>query len=493
MKIDCQSCSLSEAVRKTLAQGRDSQILAACIAALGVLVTFAFVRNLSLAFLQVPLDPREGWNAYHAAAAFGGRLYPVFPSMMFNNYPPVSFLLVGGLGKLIGDNIVAGRLLALISTAGTALCVGAAARSMGCRKIEAALSALLFVASPWILSNYAVIDDPQMLGQFLGCAGFALVVRRTGNGRAIAAGALLLTLAGFTKQMFVSQPLALVVWLAIYEPRNALRLGGYMVLLAILGIVAAKFIFGTILIEHIVSARVYAFSRAISHPGTWLITGFVPLAATLYLFRYLHDRYASLCAIYAVTAIVFGVFFSGGQGVAGNAMFDASIAVALGAGVFINRIRAGAVPPGLLGARPAAKFTFACAVPIAIAFVAQMLGAHPAAFDRAIARADIGFVGAQPGPALCEMLSFCYWAHKAPQVDTFNLTQAFMRHARSETDLVRLLDARYFQAIQLDRRSAFPARLRCSVAQNYRLDHTDEFGVFLLPRQEASSAKRTPC
>ncbi len=131
MKIDCQSCSLSEAVRKTLAQGRDSQILAACIAALGVLVTFAFVRNLSLAFLQVPLDPREGWNAYHAAAAFGGRLYPVFPSMMFNNYPPVSFLLVGGLGKLIGDNIVAGRLLALISTAGTALCVGAAARSMG--------------------------------------------------------------------------------------------------------------------------------------------------------------------------------------------------------------------------------------------------------------------------------------------------------------------------------------------------------------------------
>ncbi len=105
--------------------------------------------------------------------------------------------------------------------------------------------------------------------------------------------------------------------------------------------------------------------------GTWLITGFVPLAATLYLFRYLHDRYASLCAIYAVTAIVFGVFFSGGQGVAGNAMFDASIAVALGAGVFINRIRAGAVPPGLLGARPAAKFTFACAVPIAIAFVAR--------------------------------------------------------------------------------------------------------------------------
>ena len=73
-------------------------------------------RALATMGLRLPLDPNEGWNAYHAAAAMSGTpLYPGPRSFMIDNYPPLSFYLVGALGRLFGDNIFAGRIIALLS------------------------------------------------------------------------------------------------------------------------------------------------------------------------------------------------------------------------------------------------------------------------------------------------------------------------------------------------------------------------------------------
>jgi len=49
----------------------------------------------------LPLDPNEGWNAYFADAAIhGGVLYPAADALITNNYPPLSFYLVGAAGLL---------------------------------------------------------------------------------------------------------------------------------------------------------------------------------------------------------------------------------------------------------------------------------------------------------------------------------------------------------------------------------------------------------
>jgi hypothetical protein len=485
--------------RFTSTRMRDDRILVACVTALGLFVVVAFIRDCSLALVRLPLNPREGWNAYHAMSAFGGELYPRFPSMMYDNYPPLSFLVVGGLGKFIGDNIFAGRIVALASTAVTALCVGTISRLMGCRTLEAALTVLLFLANPWLLSDFARIDDPQMLGQAIGCAGFALLVGKSARGTA--AGALLLTAACFVKPIFVIQPLALAIWFAIYQPRKAMRFAAYLTLFGALGIIAAEFAFGPTFISHLASARVYDLSGTIAHPGTWLLTGAVPFAASLYLFRYSRDPYAQLCALYAVIAFAAGLFFSGGEGVGGNAMFDASIAAALGLGVLVNRIRKGAAAPEWLGPGAAIAVALGAAVPatlgLAASASASIIPAQPAALmsseplsaNREIFRADIEFLGKRPGTVLCETLSLCYWAGKTPQVDAFNLSQAFKRHSRSDADLIRLLDTQYFGTIELDRRSHFgdSARLRCAFARNYQLHHADKFGVFLVTRQKAGA------
>src|SRR3981081_31218 len=58
----------------------------------------------------------EGWNAYFQdAAASGARLYPASDALIVNNYPPLSFYVIGLLGKGLGDDLFVGRALSLVS------------------------------------------------------------------------------------------------------------------------------------------------------------------------------------------------------------------------------------------------------------------------------------------------------------------------------------------------------------------------------------------
>ncbi|MGI4746274.1 MAG: hypothetical protein ACRYGI_13035 [Janthinobacterium lividum] len=65
--------------------------------------------------LHIPLKYNEGWNAYFDSRAVhmqAGPLYPRTDSLVFNNYPPLSFYPVGTFGRLVvGDAIVAGRIV----------------------------------------------------------------------------------------------------------------------------------------------------------------------------------------------------------------------------------------------------------------------------------------------------------------------------------------------------------------------------------------------
>src|SRR5918911_1617020 len=99
---------------------RDDRWLTATTGAAVLAVLPACIRIARVVGLHVPLDRNEGWNAYHAEAAFNalsGSLYPHPRHLFFNNYPPLSFFVVGGLDYLIGDAIVTGRLLACIAFA----------------------------------------------------------------------------------------------------------------------------------------------------------------------------------------------------------------------------------------------------------------------------------------------------------------------------------------------------------------------------------------
>jgi 4-amino-4-deoxy-L-arabinose transferase-like glycosyltransferase len=151
----------------------DSIIL--LVLALTAACAVALIHISSLSPLRVVFDYNEGWNAYHAAAAMSGNesLYPGPNSLMPNNYPPLSFYIIGGLGRITGDYVVAGRIISLLATISIAGAVTYIARQMGCAAIEACFAALIFLAMMLASTTYVGMDDPQLLAHAIGCAGFS--------------------------------------------------------------------------------------------------------------------------------------------------------------------------------------------------------------------------------------------------------------------------------------------------------------------------------
>jgi len=94
------------------------------LALIGVAVVSGLIKPLATLARYVPLDLSEGWNAFFAQIAMrGGELYAgPAGSAIIDNYPPLSFYIVGLVGRLTVDNIFAGRALSLASTGAAVKC-----------------------------------------------------------------------------------------------------------------------------------------------------------------------------------------------------------------------------------------------------------------------------------------------------------------------------------------------------------------------------------
>lgn len=441
-------------------------------------------RVLAVIGLHVSLDPNEGWNAYLAAAAMAGHPYPDAHGYIVNNYPPLSFYMVGVFGHLVGDNIIAGRIIALIAFFGVAAGPFQAARIMVCRTIPAALASLLFMAWLIVGSDYVGMNDPQMLGHALEIAALLLVLRRSPND---IAAALLFALAVFVKHNLVAMPIAVGLWLLLEDRARARRFIGAGFASVLLGLVIFRLAYGSNLFDHLTSARSYSFALLSGNIEGWLVWGIIPtlLAVGLALF-YRQDKYVLLVLLYAAVALCVGIAFSGGGGVDANVFFDADIALSLCAGLAFTHF-------GARGDQWQTLVATLLLLPLASGLYQASVGEdwrdenfrlHPMADETATAQRDITFIRARPGGALCETLSFCYWAGKPAEVDVFNTGQQFATGARSDADLIRQIGAHAFPTMEFDTLEPFALgpRVKAAVFKAYRIDHTNDEGVFFVPR-----------
>ena len=453
--------------------------------ALFAMVSLAWLwRVMAVVGMRVPLDPNEGWNAYHATAAITGRaLYPGADAYLVNNYPPLSFYVVGMLSRVTGDAIVAGRSVSLAAFLFAAIGIGQAARRMGCRLIEAATASLLFAA--WLLvgSDYVGMDDPQLLGHAIEIGALLLVLR--GRVSDIAA-AFLFVVALFVKHNLVAMPFAVAFWLALEDRARALRFAAAGAAFLIVGLILFRIAFGSSLFSHLASARLYMWGLLAQNVRAWLVWGAIPIAIVATLAAlHRHDRFVAFCALYAALAFALGVAFAGGAGVDVNVFFDAAIALSLGAGLALNRF----APRG-----PGWTPCVASALVLALGFGLYQASneswsdpdfwSHPMADEAAQTRDDIAFLRARRGPALCESLSLCYWAGKEPEVDTFNVGQELATGARPDDDLIRSIEAHRYSGMAFDTLEPFALgpRVRSAVLKAYRADHADDIGAFFVPR-----------
>ena len=209
------------------------------LTALAIIAFVGCIRPVATLGISEHLDYNEAWNVFHATVAWSGKNpYLDAGAPYFDNYPPLSFYIVGLVGHLLSSDILAGRILSLCSCAAIAIGVGGAVRSMGCTRTEAVFSAALFLASITLFNTYVGMDDPQLLGQAVAIAGFNLIIRDPKSSRLMFFGSLLLTTALFIKHNLIAQPIALLFWLLLFDRRAMWRFALQGLLFGMLGLAA---------------------------------------------------------------------------------------------------------------------------------------------------------------------------------------------------------------------------------------------------------------
>lgn len=451
-------------------------LAAGCVAAL--------IHTLSVIGLHIPFDPNEGWNAYFAQRAMlTGSPYPPDGNLMINNYPPLSFFIVGSLARVLGDAIVVGRMVSLLALVFCALAIADAAREMGCDRTQGVFAALLFVSCIMLTSDYAGMNDPQLLGHAISLCGLLFALRQPRSPRAMVASALLCVLTLYVKHNLIFVPLSLACWLFLIDRRRAAIFIASGIIFSLIGLGLFRTAFETTLFHQIASPRLYVFENVALALKNWLPWAAVPLAGAALLFAIgRRDRYAGFSLLYAVVSVAGGIFLSGGAGVDANALFDADIALALCAGVLLNRLEA---------ERWSAWLAVAYVLPLGFLLCSvegdwssREYWFHPLQEERETAAAEISLLHSAPNPVLCEMLSLCYWAERRAEVDVFNVDQAIRVGARSDSQLVRLIEAKRFSMIELESLKPFPLAggVENALTRNYKIVRTDDERVFFTPR-----------
>ena len=447
--------------------GRAERLLlaGAILAALVLLVLPLYQTTLRHSVL-----PNEGWNAFHAIRlAAGLPLYPGVDELIVNNYPPLSFVVLAPLGQWLGDQVLAGRVLTLLSMLLTALLMARLIRV----RTGAGLVGWFMVA--YVLgfeaSKHVIrfgVNDPQWLGHLLMTAGLCLLltggsVRDARSAGRVLAAALLVLAGGLVKHSLLAVPLAVPLWLAIYDRRALILwlIGGG--LFGLLSLAVAELVFPCFLasVLGIETGRGMDMARL---PGILLpqLAHLVPaLAIAVWGFWRYRRADIAFTLIYAAVALLVGAFFLAGSGVSDNVLYDINIAATLGAGLALGAAAADH-PADRVGAARVVPLGMA-ALLVVIAWPAlEIVRDWPEPWHRLereteASALDIATVARVPGAAVCETPSLCYWAGKPFLLDMFNIGERLRAGSiDAESVVARLRDHRV-QLVQLER-AAGPGR-----------------------------------
>jgi hypothetical protein len=453
------------------------------VALLGV-VLLGMIRPLLAIGRYIPLDPNEGWNAYFAdAASNGGVLYPPADALITNNYPPLSFYIVGAIGHLTGDSIFAGRLVALLSllfvawsiyrwltivagpreaaadTAARPPASGAAVASQTRAVYPAVVAALTFLAYAVTYGRvYVAMDDPQWLAHALMLGGLLVLWRHPQDTRNIVLGALLMMAAGWTKHLLIPLPVTVSLWLLWRSrPAFATWLVSATSILAI-GALIAWWFYGVRMFESLNEPREFMRWKAITEAANALRC-FAPLVA-LWLAALFKERMGermAFASLYLIISTGVAVFAAGGAGVDVNAFFDTLIALCLIVGLALERLSAG---PRSLGA-PAAVALAICLIIYGVSVApVQLRDIRNIDADEQTALQDIQVLEENGhGHAACEMLSLCYWAGSAFTVDFFYFGQKLKTGALPHTACADTFEHGHITMVQLESNPRWRAKL----------------------------------
>jgi MFS family permease len=457
----------------------------ACALLLGVVVLGMTAPLLTLGRF-IPLDANEGWNAYFGDAAIhGGVLYPPADALITNNYPPLSFYIVGGIGYLTGNNIFAGRAIALASLLFVAWSIYYWLRSSGSSPRIGLLGGLIFLAYAVTYGRaYVAMNDPQWLAHAVMMSGLLVLWNARDDTRRIVLAAVLMMAAGWIKHLLIPLPLAVSAWLLWHSrPTFAKWVLSLAVTLAIAGALA-WWLYGLRLFESLHEPRQYLRFKAVAE-FTGALRWFAPLVV-LWVIALARDHLSErlgFVSVYALISAAVAVFAAGGAGVDVNAFFDVLIATTLAAALAVEQLSR----PLQMSWGPLA------ALGLAISIVGYTVSLAPLQLEKIrsvdaqerAALEDIQLIRQDgQGRAACEELGLCYWARSAFMVDFFYFGQKLKTGVVPMSACATTFERSNISLVQLEANPRFRAKLLPSycdalIGAHYHPVHTSSFGPLL--------------
>ena len=197
-------------------------------------------------FYPYPLDYGEAPLVDQAMRlAAGQNIYRpdiTTPPYTIANYPPLYVLALTPFVALFGPSFLVGRAISTLCALATAVFLAGIIHSQTQDRLAAAVTGLIFLAVPYV-THWSGLVRIDLLALALSTAALYLLARRPAEKREIAAAALLLLAAIYTRQSYaLAAPLAAFVWLWTHDRRRALRLaaitgGAALLLFLVLNVV----------------------------------------------------------------------------------------------------------------------------------------------------------------------------------------------------------------------------------------------------------------
>ncbi len=445
------------------------------IAWIGIIAAIVFAQRIIQLPIRISLNYNEGWNAYHAAHAFGPEtLYPSLSASFSNNYPPASFYIVGGLGQIIGDNIIAGRIISLLSLGAIALGIAWIITNRSKQITLGVFTGLFFLVTFGnYFSKYVAINDPQMLAHAIQMGALVWIMKQSAEEKTIVSitgPSLLVGASLLVKHNLLALPAAIALWLFIYKRRSAFVFAAIVTAVIVVSFAFFHLIYGpNFLIGLLKAPRTYTLLGGLVRINRWLAPqGWLVGLGLMVVARQWRNRDVQLIGLFAGFSVCLGLAIAGGAGINYNAIFDLTISLCLLSGWalmsldsgLLNRVNTGVstqsrttwrLSEQQLAGITALSLIFLLLLPTKLQTLITIESTTPAL--TAQATEDIALIAKTEGAIVCEELAMCYFAGKPIALDLFNFGQKLRTGVVSEAEWIHQIESKEFSLLYLKRDS----------------------------------------
>ena len=419
-------------------------------------ITTAWFPLLSITALPSE-NYNEGWNAYRQWMTVEGQpLYGSHPALWTTNYPFLSFHIIGILGAVKGNMVLAGRIVCFASLIATSVLAGGIVRGATGSRPGALYAGLCLFA--WLASFNGVgraSNDPELLSVAFAIFGLFAYLKAPGRIFWPALAAIAFAVSLFTKHDLLALPLSVGVHLLI--TRNWRTLAVYlatgMVATGLL-LVLSFHLDGPDFFTELLQPRAYSLQNLRAETLHYLLHFLVPLVVgVVFLLRDRSTPYRGFLFTLLIFTNLAAVFFSGGDGVGSNIFYPPLIADLLSCVIAICGLERSALKT------PHAQRSFRAALTISTLAGALMVPFQlnndiaaqlrmPAATKAA--QQAIALLEATNGPAICEDLLLCYGAGKPMDYDPYYVKDQILIGRVQESRILAMLTAHHYGAIQMN-------------------------------------------